>query len=330
MTKSSTKLFALSSLALAFASCAHKAPDVASKEVSAYEKRSPASTVEDLRAFERSFRDENLFEYRDRVLATKGVAGVQKHNAELMKLLEEIQPMKNITGSWKPTLTNDQASDLYYWLETHPVAASSNIMKYDPKIQIGFCFGRATAVHLEALRGEYRLHPSSIRKIWVIGPMEGGWGHHVATLVLVSHPQIGTKYVAIDPVTQVVTAKDWINNIRSQYQLSKNDPLMYFVTEPNRFGPFPGKYTQMNLFGPRRGDKKTDAYRNYFHDLMGQFRVDSRDSELSKAFELEATSVPSTVAAMPEYSKDGGLLEDLASVSEDGKWDDNWSQQGSY
>jgi hypothetical protein len=77
---------------------------------------------------------------------------------------------------------------------------------------------------------------------------------------------------------------------------------MYFVTEPSRFGPYPGRYTKMDLFGPDRGNRNTDAYRGYFDDLMTKFRIDrlvrtpastSRIApEIVEAFSAEFESVP--------------------------------------
>lgn len=265
--------------------------------------RDPSSTTNDLVSFEKSVKSKNLFDYRSQVLRSQGIDGVLDHNNKLLSVLTSMQAPV-VTGNWKATLSEAEAYGLYNWLETHPVASSHSTMKYDPHSQIGFCFGRATAVHLEALGRPYKLHPSAVRKIWVIGPMHGGWGHHVATIVLSSNDSESKEptFMVIDPVTGVVSATEWVKNIRTNYQISTRDPLMYFVTEPSRFGPFPGRYTKMDLFGPDRGNRNSDAYRGYFDDLMAKFRVDRRSREPSsidvsnadaaKAFKSEFESVP--------------------------------------
>jgi len=273
--------------------------------------REPSSTIKDLVEFEKGVKSENLFDYRSQTLRSQGVDGVIKHNKKLLTILSTAEAPA-VTGSWKATLNEEETDELYYWLESHPVASSHNIMKYDPHSQIGFCFGRATAVHLEALGKPYKLHPNAIRKIWVVGPMHGGWGHHVATMVLSSTDLAGeaASFTVIDPVTGVVSAEEWIENIRANYQITEKDSLMYFVTEPSRFGPFPGRYTKMDLFGPDRGNRNTDAYRGYFDDLMKKFRVDrmtrepssvdASNAEFVKAFTAEFESVPKVAESSSE------------------------------
>jgi len=262
--------------------------------------RNPAATSQDLVDFELPVKTVNMFEVREGAMSDGGVKKIQKHNDKLIELLSNMEAPQ-VTGNWKASLELEDAHKLFAWLEAHPVASSHMLMKYDPNENIGFCFGRATAVHLEALGKPYKLHPSAIRKIWVFGPMKGGWGHHVATIVLTRKNPEGHTFVVVDPVTGVITAEKWIKDIRKNYQISAKDPLMYFVTDPSRFGPYPGKYTRMDLFGPDKGNRDTDAYRGYFDDLMTKFRIDSMarvpasdkvESEFLQAFKAEFESVP--------------------------------------
>jgi hypothetical protein len=80
----------------------------------------------------------------------------------------------------------------------HKVASMDMLWKYDPTGEIGFCFGRAMAVHLIARR--QGLAESSIRKLFIIGDLRSGeapeWRFHVTTLVKGNE---GNWY-AIDPL----------------------------------------------------------------------------------------------------------------------------------
>ncbi len=254
--------------------------------------RSPSATADDLERLEERIRHVNMFDYRTAVMRSKftpsaSAKAVEDANQELLRVLDQTSAsVKSLAAAarpgstWRASISMREAQDLYRWLENHKVAGSSQILKYDPDVQIGFCFGRAAAVHLQALRQPTRLFPNSVRKIWVIGPMEGGWGHHVATLVHINDGE-HLGFYAVDPVTYgVVSARNWMETVTREYKL--NEPLMFFVTDPSRFGPFPGKYTKMDLFGPERGDKNVDAYRGYFDDLMKKFHIDT-DKNLNAA-----------------------------------------------
>lgn len=182
-------------------------------------------------------------------------AVVDAWNSELVTALSAPLPP---TLKREPGMTVDQAKDLYQYLSCHPVASLAHVRKYDPKGNFGFCFGRATAVHLEALRrGVAR---PRIMKIWGVGPMQGGWGHHVATLVAAKEG----GWWAIDPeIGRVVSGVEWIQWLKSE-QENAASPLVFFVSEGERFGPSPGKYTPVDLYGTGTDD----IYNGYFRDLI--------------------------------------------------------------
>ena len=201
-------------------------------------------------------REKDFFEIRSKMLGKKNaVAAVEKWNSSLVEALQAPLPP---TVQRERGMSLDQSKDLYQYLSCHPVAGMKHVKKYDPQGNFGFCFGRATAAHLEALRRG--LARSRIMKIWGVGPMKGGWAHHVATLV--SAKEGG--WWAIDPeIGKVVSGVDWIKWLKSE-QENTEEPLVFFVSEAERFGPSPGKYTKVDLYGTDDGD----IYNGYFRDLI--------------------------------------------------------------
>lgn len=90
---------------------------------------------------------------------------------------------------------------LFTYVVNHKVAAVTpeNEKKYDPTSQIGYCYGRAMAVHTRARR--MGLKPDSIGKLFIVGDLRQGadpeWRFHVTTLVRGS--ETGEWY-AVDPI----------------------------------------------------------------------------------------------------------------------------------
>ena len=185
----------------------------------------------------------------------KATVEIDEWNSELEAALKLSLPP---SGNRKNGMTRDEAKKLYQQIDCHPVAGMKQVKKYDPQGNFGFCFGRATATHLEALR--QRLSRSRILKIWGVGPMKGGWGHHVATLVAAKEG----GWWAIDPeIGHVVSGVDWVKWLREEQENSA-EPLVFFLSEAERFGPLPGKYKQIDLFGT----DESDIYNGYFRDLI--------------------------------------------------------------
>jgi hypothetical protein len=201
-------------------------------------------------------RGKDFFDVRSKMLREKSAASaVEKWNSDLIVALTAPLPA---TPQRLPSMSRPEADDLYRYLSCHPVAGMRHIRKYDPKGNFGFCFGRATAVHLEALRRG--LARPRIMKIWGVGPMKGGWGHHVATLVAAKEG----GWWAIDPeIGRVVSGTEWIQWLKSEQENAAN-PLVFFVSEAERFGPSPGKYTATDLYG----SGTEDIYNGYFRDLI--------------------------------------------------------------
>ncbi|MBI4424666.1 MAG: hypothetical protein HY554_13115 [Elusimicrobia bacterium] len=123
---------------------------------------------------------------------------------------------------------------LWHAAFAHPVAGldePGKLERYDPTGVIGFCFGRAMAVHL--LARKLGLAEDSIAKLFVVGDLRSGadpeWRFHVATLVRGSD---GTWH-AIDPIMDgPLTARQWVERVHQGWDAGR---LAKFYRVPAAF-----------------------------------------------------------------------------------------------
>jgi hypothetical protein len=184
---------------------------------------------------------------------------IQEENNALLRSLE--RPITNSTPNRAGEIDLTVARQIYRGVKNHPVASLDHIYKYDPEGGIGFCFGRAMTVHLEAL---YRgVSNSAIKKLWALGSLASGetsWRYHVTTLI--KGPD--TTWYAIDPIFPgVMTAEQWYQRMKGDFD-HVNGKMKLYVTDASKFGPAGGKYHPMGL---------DDAiYNDYFDDLMKSYK----------------------------------------------------------
>ena len=170
-----------------------------------------------------------------------------------------------------------QRQRLFDAVVNHRVAGLDQLGRFDPSGEIGFCFGRAMAVHLIALR--MGLTQDNIRKLFIVGDLRSGdkpeWRFHVATLVRGSD---GAWY-AVDPILPApMEMSAWIATVQDTWDKSRSAKL--YMTPAGAVlpkldtVPEPGQETGERLielkFDPagREGfeavedlpDKKTRAY----------------------------------------------------------------------
>ena len=136
------------------------------------------------------------------------------------------------------TLTSVQIKSLYRQVQSHPVLSVDRLAHYDPTGDIGFCFGRAMAVHLGAL--EMGLAPESIRKLFIIGDLKAGdktdWRFHVTTVV-----RGEDGWYAIDPflgrwsIGRPVTVDEWTRRVRAAWD--KHGKAFLYLTWPDAMTP---------------------------------------------------------------------------------------------
>lgn len=162
-------------------------------------------------------------------------------------------------------LDRDQAKTIYEDMLNTPCVRNDGPYQR-PGVEIGYCFGRAITSHMHAIRRG--VEPQAMKKIWVVGPMRGNWGHHVAHMI---RSDDGSWWV-IDNVTGLVKVDQWISSLKTFKNTNKE--LMFFVSEASRFGPQKNfTYNTLNLFNIRNGEfsyfqKENDYYIGFFKDLF--------------------------------------------------------------
>lgn len=125
----------------------------------------------------------------------------------------------------------------------------------------GYCYARALAVHLEALRSG--IDKRAIRKVWMVGDLDlngSKWNFHVATMI---HSAEGGWQV-LDPVLgKKMSLEAWYRTMRNDHDPSGTARL--FTTDARRLLPYgPEKYEKAQLNRP--------LFRGFFRDLFNSMR----------------------------------------------------------
>jgi hypothetical protein len=185
-------------------------------------------------------------------------ASAARWNANVLQSIADI-PLPNKPNR-ASAIDQEQASRLLDAVKNHPVASLSVIKKYDPDDRLGFCFGRAMAVHLEA--NALGIDQNSVRKLFAVGNLSdgkgGNWNYHITTIIRASDGD----WWAIDPIMDhVMKVRDWYEIVRDQLDNGKN--MQIYSTPPTRFARGVGKY------------QKVDPYyfiNIYLRDLIKSFK----------------------------------------------------------
>lgn len=218
----------------------------------------PEST---LRKIEARFGDKSLLDIQEKM----SKKSIQKHNSEILTALQE--PLPGIETKLVTAINESQANRLYRSEAKNPiVGGQENYEKYDPEGCIGFCFGRATVVHIEGLRR--KIHPEAIRKIWSVGPTKFGgessdvWDYHVATIFKAKGEE--KWWVADSNNESSISIDQWI---KGEFSTSTDGRLMLFVTDARRFSVFSSQlYSPTDLLN--NGKVSEDFYNSYFRDYL--------------------------------------------------------------
>ena len=187
-------------------------------------------------------------------------------NRQALAEINAYQTDRQVSGRVN-ALTHAQATQVLRSITRHPVVSDYEYARYNrPGVEIGFCFGRATYVHLALL--QMGVNKDSIKKIWAVGPMQTGqiaWDFHVATLV----KSVEGKWLVIDTfVGTVMTVEEWMAEISRIAQPGHRN--RYYFSNPKKFSVSLGTYDRVQLGLDLTADQ--DWYRGYFSDLMKWFR----------------------------------------------------------
>ncbi len=201
----------------------------------------------------------DLLQFQSDETYTLNKSEVRKLNEENFQRLENFDP-RPIKGRVN-SIPLDYADLVYDSINQHPVVSEFRIYDYRNGHQIGFCFGRATYVHLALIRSG--VNKRSIKKIWAVGPMVTGdtaWQFHVATAVLADDGE----WYAIDTFQgQVVPVRAWF---KTMLGVATDGSLRFYVTEPRKFSVSLGEYSRIELGLDLNEDQ--DWYTHYFKKLM--------------------------------------------------------------
>lgn len=208
-----------------------------------------------LNELESLYGGENLIEIQRLITNDK----ILSNNKNVKKLLAKPFKVEEVPG--KNSLVKEVDTNvLYKAMENSDV--NKNHYCYDTKGTIGFCFGRATIAHMEAI--VRNVHPDLVKKIWIAGDM-GVWGHHVATMV---YSEKG--WMVLDTnLGRTISAEQWIDYYMPMKEGKKD--IMVFVTQAGRFGPYDNRpYNAVDLFNTNSADfnKAADYFNGYFHDYF--------------------------------------------------------------
>lgn len=204
---------------------------------------------------------------------------IRWHNTELFRLLA--QPFQSkfpdgpcrhnngkIFSKKRNSFTYSEAAQLLEQLRNHPIASPRATANRDDGDGIGFCFGRAYHVHMDALRYACA-KPDVVKKLWVVGLSKTdsgsrkGWAHHVTTIVKATEGGWWT----IDPIAAKtpIQASDWMIRFQSFNEPSKD--AMFFVTRAQRFAPSSAlPYRSIDL------KDELNYYKGFFNDLQAYER----------------------------------------------------------
>lgn len=222
------------------------------------------SRAQDPQAWKNAAR-ENLFERYKLELQHQGNNPARMSNLndlDIKAMLATPEPNDDIRATH---LTLEQAQEVFDHAFDHPVVGASALSKYDPQLVMGFCFGRATFVHLELLRRG--VHKDSIRKVYVVGPMQTGdifWQFHVATSV---RGESGQWYT-IDPLfaPSAMPLESWMSTVK---ETSIDGTVRFYPTHASKLGPSAFEYNKLPV-----GGVNDPIYNKYFEDMFKTFKTE--------------------------------------------------------
>lgn len=143
-------------------------------------------------------------------------------------------------------LTLREQFEIFQSVVNHPVTSLVSLAKYDPTGAIGFCFGRAMAVHLASRKRG--VAAEDVRKLFIVGDLRSTpapeWRFHVTTLV---RDEAG-EWRAIDPIlAQPLPAHEWVSQVRAVWD--KNRKAKLYLTSADAILP------DLSVFRPLNEEK---------------------------------------------------------------------------
>lgn len=217
-------------------------------------------TAEEFRTSLKSLVAKDLLQAHRNDVFGKTPADIAATNIQVLQSLDAYQP-KQPTQKRVYAVDRDFAVATLRSINRNPIVSDYALYDYKNGLEIGFCFGRATYVHLALLRAG--VNKDSIKKVWVVGPMESGglkWQFHVATAVLSTEGQ----WLVMDTFSgSVMTVAEWLSFMNEN---SQDNKLRLYVTNPEKFSVALGKYDRVQMGLDLSAEQ--DWYSHYFVKLM--------------------------------------------------------------
>lgn len=209
--------------------------------------------------------DANLSERFEKETAGKNAEEIAAMNEKTMAELDVEIPDKT-SSKQKNSISVATAEFLRKQILENPVVNPAS-SKYDQRdVSIGYCFGRATFVHLMLLK--MGVQKESIQKIWAVGPMKAGgimWQFHVATMAYTETQGwtvIDTNHYRPMPV------REWVAHYNSQAESGK---IRFYATDAGKFAFEIGKYSRVQLGLDIPAER--DWYKHYFKDMFAWLKT---------------------------------------------------------
>lgn len=207
-----------------------------------------------------ALRDVSLSELRNIEVEGKTGEQVAAMNEKMLLNLEAEVPYPDGSRQ-KSQISMATAQMLLHEIYNNPAVKPGN-PKYDQEgTSIGYCFGRATFIHMMLLK--LGVQKKSIQKIFAVGPMKAGginWQFHVATVTYVENH----GWVVIDSNHMYpIPVREWMAHYYSQAHDGK---VRFYATDASKFTFELGKYSRTQLGIDMT--KETDWYKNYFKDMF--------------------------------------------------------------
>lgn len=134
-----------------------------------------------------------------------------------------------------PTQEDSMGQAILDRVHNHPVLSIPRLAHYDPSSQIGFCFGRAMAVHLAlSTRG----YPSTqLRKLFAIGELRSNekplWRFHVTTSF---YSPERAEWMVLDPYfPRPQTELEWMRQVQNFFD--RRHQAYFYVTSTHAVLP---------------------------------------------------------------------------------------------
>ena len=200
----------------------------------------------------------DLVDYYQKEFAHLSGQEIQALNQQELQALLDDKAERTLSNGRLGWITWEEAQVIAQWRDQHPVVGLHRHDHYDPENRIGFCFGRAMAVHLELIaRG---VSKDAIKKVFITPSI---LRDHFHVVTAVRGPD--GVWWAFDAKPKPEKLTDWI----SRWKKDVGPKMKIHITDPAKFAGQAGRYHRLQFADSRGID---NYYKNYFLDFLKEYR----------------------------------------------------------